>query len=272
MTTIQPAEQVNPFCTPKAYMLAETVLVPEGFQAALQALQVPDWNTDAATGAEKLMEFAGKSCYLSFDTKLNANLTKTGTRNNLQYLQEGIIATKHGSVLEHSSVTFFLHNVSRIVTHEKVRHRAGTAFSQTSGRYVRGQALFYYPQILEQFGPAVKKVFEKAISQMHENVRELELLTGIAESKDFTLKKKLTSAFRRLMGNGQANHLVVTANHRAWRHIIETRTSRHAEEEIRIVIADAAQQLHARYPAIYADMVGVIVEDCYEFTFDNQKV
>ena len=85
---------------------------------------------------------------------------------------------------------------------------------------------------------------------------------------DFGLKKRLTSAFRRILGNGQANHLVMTGNHRAWRHIIEMRTSVHAEEEIRVIIGDVAQQLKAKFPTIYADM------ECSdgEWTFAHSKV
>jgi len=257
---------------PRCTLIAETTVIHDGLSAALNMLGVQDWQTDAATDAERLMEFAGKSCYLSLSPELNKNLTKVGTRNNQEYLQEGIIKPAHGSVLEHASVTAFFHNISRIVTHEQVRHRAGTAFSQTSGRYVRGEILMYYPRILETYGEKAKNVFRRAISQMEENVRELEQITGINGMKDFGLKKKLTSAFRRLIGNGQANHLVFTANHRAWRHIIEIRTSRHAEEEIRLVVGQAAEQLAARYPAIYADMTAEMVDGFHEYTFKHRKV
>src|SRR3712207_7300673 len=40
----------------------------------------------------------------------------------------------HGSVLEHASFNFLLYGISRSVTHELVRHRAGAAFSQISDR------------------------------------------------------------------------------------------------------------------------------------------
>ena len=86
---------------------------------------------------------------------------------------------------------------------------------------------------------------------------------------DFGLKKRLTSAFRRLIGNGQANHLVMTANHRAWRHIIEMRTSVHAEEEIRVIMSDVAQQLKDKFPTIYADMT---LNGVGEWVFAHSKV
>lgn len=254
--------------TPKAFMIAETVVDQQQMNAALNHLGIDGWTTEAETDADLLTEFAGKSCYMSFDKSHNLNLTKVGGRSNSSYIQDGIIGNKHGSVLEHSSVTFFLTNVSRVVTHELVRHRAGTAFSQTSGRYVRTDEIdMYVPQELQVFPEAVA-AFHRANAAVEEELRNMVEVTGIEDMKDFGLKKRLTSAFRRVIGNGQANHLVMTGNHRAWRHIIEVRTSAHAEEEIRVVIGDIAAQLKAKFPVIYDDMT------CSdgEWTFAHSKV
>lgn len=260
------------FVTPKAFLIAETMVHHEAMSDALKHLEVETWTTDAPNDAQKLMEFAGKSCYLSFDSTLNENLTRTGTRSNGVYLQDGIIGHGHGSVLEHATVTFFISNVSRVVTHEIIRHRAGTAFSQTSGRYVRTDELeFYMPLILKDY-PGAQDVFIEAGLQMEANVRKLVEITGIKDTKFFDLKKKLTSAFRRIIGNGQTNHIVLTANHRAWRHMIEMRTSRHAEEEVRLVMGDIFFQLRAKFPDIYSDASVVEVDGLHEVTFSSHKV
>ena len=256
---------------PKSFLIAETQTSLKGMRSALESLGVFGWETDAETPADLLTEFAGKSCYMSFDTALNQNLTKTGTRNNHDYIQQGIIANRHTSVLEHSTVTFFITNVSRVVTHEIVRHRAGTAFSQTSGRYVRTDEIDMYMPADIACNPAAAEVWRRAVGQMEENARELAEVTRISD-KPFSLKKKLTSAFRRIIGNGQANHIVVTANHRAWRHMIEMRTDPHAEEEIRVVFADISRQLRERFKTIYADAI-VTEEDGIEVTkFKHSKV
>lgn len=254
---------------PRAFLIAETKVDYAAMNHALLSLGVDGWASDGGTDADVLTEFAGKSCYMSFDKQLNLNLSKVGGRPNSAYIQDGIIGNKHGSVLEHSSVTFFLTNVSRVVTHELVRHRAGTAFSQTSGRYVRSDAIdMYLPDELAVYPEAVA-VFQRANEQMEENIAELVEITGIEDMTDFGLKKRLTSAFRRLIGNGQANHLVMTANHRAWRHIIEMRTSVHAEEEIRVIMSDVAQQLKDKFPTIYGDMS---LNNVGEWVFAHSKV
>ena len=254
---------------PRAFLIAETKVDYAAMDHALLHLGVDGWASDGGTDADVLTEFAGKSCYMSFDKNLNLNLSKVGGRPNSAYIQDGIIGNKHGSVLEHSTVTFFLTNVSRVVTHELVRHRAGTAFSQTSGRYVRSDSVdVYLPDELCVYPEAVA-VFQRAVREMEENIAELVEITGIEDMTDFGLKKRLTSAFRRLIGNGQANHLVMTANHRAWRHIIEVRTSVHAEEEIRVIVSDVAQQLKDKFPTIYGDMDKNGVD---EWVFANSKV
>lgn len=254
---------------PRAFLIAETKVDYAAMDHALLSLGVDGWTSDGGTDADVLTEFAGKSCYMSFDKNLNLNLSKVGGRPNSAYIQDGIIGNKHGSVLEHSTVTFFLTNVSRVVTHELVRHRAGTAFSQTSGRYVRSNDVdMFLPKEIAAFPDAVP-VFQRAVREMEENIAELVEITGIEDMTDFGMKKRLTSAFRRLIGNGQANHLVMTANHRAWRHIIEMRTSVHAEEEIRVTMSDVAQQLKDKFPTIYGDMS---LNNVGEWVFAHSKV
>lgn len=259
------------FIKPEVILLAETKMIPEGREVFLKAMGVPEWKTDAASDAEELMEIAGKTCYLSFSLDLNKNLTKVGTRGNFDYLQKGIVATKHGSVLEHAKITFAFLNVSRVFTHELVRHRHGS-YSQVSGRYVRTDSVdMYYPEVLRGI-PGMSELFKKAIATMEDAAAFAAKLAGLDEMKDFTMKKKITSAIRRLIGNGQANHIIATYNHRDLRHIIQQRTSRHAEEEIRYVFGEVFELLKGRYPAVYADTIVEVVDGMKEVTFESEKI
>src|SRR5207237_2000945 len=74
-----------------------------------------------STDGERLAEFAGRVCYMS-----QHNPAKRTTRDYL----ENIKKQGHGSVLEHANYTLFVEGVSRSLTHELVRHRAGFAYSQ----------------------------------------------------------------------------------------------------------------------------------------------
>src|SRR5450631_4292163 len=97
------------------------------------------WQGDSTDG-ERLAEFAGRLCYMS-----QHNPAKRETR---EYL-ENIKKQGHGSVLEHANYSILLEGVSRSLTHELVRHRAGFAYSQLSQRYVdESHAAFVIPPAL----------------------------------------------------------------------------------------------------------------------------
>lgn len=258
---------------PSVFLVGETRIIPEGFNAFLAAIGVPHWVTDAKSESEVIVEAAGKLCYMSFDTSLNKNLTRTGTRNNEQYIQQGLLKTKHGSVLEHTTVNVIFKDVSRVLTHELIRHRPGAAYSQVSGRYVRGEEQdFYIPQCIEQ-EPRLKEVFIEAVKHSEAAIDELCRISGIDSMTDFTMKKELTSAFRRIAGNGAASHIMATYNHRALRHLLAVRTAPGAEEEIRYAFGtELFPQLKARYPAIYADASTYDHEGIPVVLFEHDKV
>src|SRR5688500_20413118 len=95
------------------------------------------WLGEGSDG-ERLAEFAGRLCYMS-----QRNPASRTTRDYL----ENIKKQGHGSVLEHASYSLLLEGVSRSLTHELVRHRAGFAYSQLSQRYVDASvAAFVVPQ------------------------------------------------------------------------------------------------------------------------------
>src|SRR6185312_17057133 len=94
------------------------------------------WIGDSTDG-ERLAEFAGRLCYMS--------QKNPASRSTREYL-ENIKKQGHGSVLEHANYSLLVEGVSRSLTHELVRHRAGMAFSQLSQRYVdEGDANFVIP-------------------------------------------------------------------------------------------------------------------------------
>lgn len=239
------------FVQPNVFLIAETA-VNMGLYDFLTHIGAPDWKTNASSPAELLTEVAGKTCYLSFSTDLNKNLTRVRENRNRDYIQEGLIATGHGSVLEHSSVTFAITDVSRIFTHELVRHRAGTAFSQESGRYVRRDELeAYQPSCLE---PDELKMLQKSLESIEILYKALESKVFERVGDDFATKKKVTSAIRRALPNGQNNTIIFTANHRALRHIVQLRTHEAAEEEIQVVFKKILTILKEKYPNIYEDI------------------
>jgi thymidylate synthase (FAD) len=206
---------------------------------------------------QNLAEFAGRLCYRSWEPGLNPNVTRVRTDQS-KYL-ENILASAHGSVLEHVSFSFVLHNVSRVLTHELVRHRPGTAISQESLRYVRLADLpFWFPEWARQDGELMKRA-TAVLEQLEEFQLWMADHFGLdEEGLPFHDKKVKTSFMRRFAPEGVGTGLVWTANIRTLRHTIEARTDPGAEEEIRLVFGKIGELMRAEAPALFGDYV---VED-----------
>jgi thymidylate synthase (FAD) len=198
---------------------------------------------------ELLVEFGGRACYRSWKPGLNPNVTKIRT-DQREYFAN-ILRSGHGSVLEHANYSFALHDVSRTFTHELVRHRAGSAFSQESLRYVRLSDIgFRVPPALEPLRERVLAIVE----QLEEFQRSAAGELGIDETGvPFHIKKEVTSALRRLAPIGLSTDIVWTANARTLRHVIEMRTAPGAEEELRLVFDRIARIMQAEAPLLFQD-------------------
>jgi thymidylate synthase (FAD) len=257
---------------PKVIHLGGTSLDGDGLKEYLEALGAPHWETDAPTGAEALIEAGGRVCYRSFAVGLNANVTRIREGNG-PYLAN-VIKQGHGALLEHASDTYIFFDVSRVVTHQTVRHRAGTAYSQESGHYVRVEGIkMRFPHVFigHPKEAEIQEIFEDAIARDEAAQTRLAAILDI-DNQDFETKKKYTTAMRRLVPDGIATALVMSGNHRTWRWLIELRTERHNDEEIRQVFADVYRQQSERYPNLYADAKVELVDHELEITFGSAKV
>ena len=250
---------------PKPYLVGESALDDIEIQRFLKEAYGPigqQWFVNncmeevdelVASDSEILAEVMGRLCYRSFAAGLNKNVTKIREGND-EYIGN-LLKQKHGSVLEHGSTNWIIHNVSRVFTHELVRHRAGVAVSQESMRYVRlddfGLWLPEDPAITEEIRLMCEKKFiedEKFCTALGHALRI------DAAGNDFAYKKKWTSFIRRFAPHGLATTIGFTINFRAMRHVIEMRTSEGAEVEIRLVFDMIARICKEKYPAIMQDM------------------
>src|SRR5690606_28015896 len=126
----------------------------------------PHWKTDAPSDSERLCEVMGRLCYRSFEPGLNPNVTRV-REGNETYLAN-ILNVGHGSVIEHANLNFIFADVSRVFTHELVRHRAGTAMSQESLRFVRLDKLSAYVPTHIRENEEGMAVFSQAIEQLEQ--------------------------------------------------------------------------------------------------------
>jgi thymidylate synthase (FAD) len=225
------------------------------------------WQTDTEVAAEHLTEVAGRVCYMSF--------AKPRPGGNKTYL-EHILEVGHGSVLEHAVWNFIITGVSRSLTHELIRHRAGWGYSQLSQRYVDESIAEYVEPDCIAADVELHQLWLEAIAQSHQAYKQL--VEGLQEKfvnePDKTLRRKLArQAARSILPNATETKVFVTANARALRHFIELRGSRHAEVEIRKLAVKMLQILQQEAPHIFGDYELVPLNDgTFEAVTTHRKV
>lgn len=250
--------------------------------------EVPDWRTDA-TGPQKLVELGGRLCYLSF--------AKPRPGGNAEYIKH-IKEVGHGSVLEHAVYTVIATGISRSLSHEWVRHRAGMSPSQLSQRYVseeRGE--FVIPRELQGDGDT-EAVWQRSVTSSWQDYRilvskvESKLRhrnefkckkcngegmkwiagtndqacgecngTGINPERKTDLRKAARGAARSVLPNATETKIQMTGNARAWRHFFELRGSPMADAEIRELAVKIWLKLSHHSPNIFGDYTVVDRED-----------
>ena len=138
------------------------------------------------TDAEILCSMFAKLCYKSLSLGQNANISR------IRDIEDNLVNcfdVGHGSVFEHVNFNFIVADCSRVFTNELVRHRAGTAFSQNSGRYIR------LDEIDIVFDPILNSIRDmcEQKQQYDENwYRKAVEAIGLPGMKDFARKKKVT--------------------------------------------------------------------------------
>jgi thymidylate synthase (FAD) len=234
---------------PKVYVMARQSIVSEELHRFLSDEGLV-FTTDTETAAEVLTEIAGRTCYMSFGK---------GRKSNQEYL-ENILSSKHGSVLEHAVWCLLITGVSRALTHELVRHRAGFGYSQLSQRYVDESEARYVVPPLFQESPELRAQWEQTIECLRKAYVELaEAAAQHVQQKYPDLaprdrRKWARQAARSILPNACETKIFVTGNSRAWRHFLELRGSVHADTEIRLLAVEVCRVLKRESPNIFRDI------------------
>jgi thymidylate synthase (FAD) len=260
----------------RVYVLGRSLLDQSEFERFLRDYGL-SWSSDSDIPAEILCETAGRVCYMSF-----VRPRPGGNRAYLEHIKE----SGHGSVLEHAVWNLLITGISRSLTHELVRHRAGFSYSQLSQRYVdESNAEYVEPDIIAS-DPELHTVWSNAIQYAREAyVRLIQLLESKLKDESFasqwlppdstvTDRRKLArQAARSVLPNATETKIFVTANARALRHFIELRGSRHAEPEIRKLANVLLDVLQRESPNLFGDYQRIPLPDgTYEIVTQYRKV
>jgi len=183
------------------------------------------------------VEAAGRTCYKSEDRMSPDSAPGFVTR---------IIKSGHLSVIEHASVTVrFV--CDRGISHELVRHRLAS-FSQESTRYANyardkfGREItvirpFFWPEGSEGY-----RIWEEAMAAAERAY--LALIDAGAKAEEA----------RSVLPNSLKTEVVMTANLREWRHVLDLRCSARSHPQMRELMLPLLQELSARLPVAFADL------------------
>ncbi|HOW82397.1 MAG TPA: FAD-dependent thymidylate synthase [Spirochaetota bacterium] len=194
----------------------------------------PDVTLLAATPrAEKLIEEAGRTCYLSLD-----RITDDSEKN---FIRKSI-KNGHLSILEHASASFRIRGASRSFTHQLVRHRIAS-YSQQSQRYVDETGFNYIiPPDIEK-DPASSAIFRECMKQAEKAYNDLRKAGMKKEDARFVLPNALES------------EIVFSANFRELRTVFSLRLDRAAQWEIRRVCMKMLKIMQKEAPSVFGDFI-----------------
>lgn len=188
----------------------------------------------------KKLELAGRTCYKSED-----RITDESAKKFLA----NIIKSGHESVLEHQSITI-KGVTNRAVSHQLVRHRAGTSYSQESQRFCSyskdkfdNEVTFVKPLKL-LWGTKLYRVWEKLAEQSEKAY--LQLLEMGVNPEDA----------REVLINSTKTEIVITMNVRAWRHFLKIRTDKAADPSIRLFANLILREFKKSIPVLFDDIGG----------------
>jgi thymidylate synthase (FAD) len=252
---------------PKVYLVGRQVVDEEALAAFLSDHDVSHWSTDSEVAGEKLIETAGRVCYMSFQRPRPG-----GNRAYIGHLLE----VGHGSVLEHAVFNLLITGVSRSLTHELVRHRAGFGFSQLSQRFVdESQCSFVEPEVIAD-DPELHRLWLDAVQASQVAYRALadRLTAKLQAIPDRTARrKKAREAARSVLPNATETEIFVTANARALRHFIEMRGDAAADVEIRRLAIAVFKLLEKEAPNLFGDYTLIdLPEGGQAVTTEHRKV
>ncbi|MBQ9364432.1 MAG: FAD-dependent thymidylate synthase [Schwartzia sp.] len=166
---------------------------------------------------ERVVAMAARLCYSSSGA---AELNEKMTDEKVEAFVQKLVEMGHESPVEHVSFTFAVEGISRVLTHQLVRHRIAS-YSQQSQRYVAAHDFEYVvPPTIEAI-PEAKEKFDALMKEVRGAYDELTRLGVPKEDARYVL------------ANATETKIVVTMNVRSLRHFFNLRCCNRAQWEIR---------------------------------------
>lgn len=184
---------------------------------------------------DRIVAASARLCYSSASAQeLKEHMPEQKIRGFLDHLR----ASGHLSPFEHASFTFGVDGVSRVCSHQLVRHRVAS-FSQQSQRYVAMEtpSVVIPPSVMKK--PEAESLFRSFVESAHQAYDTL-IAQGIPQEDA-----------RYLLPHGWETRLVVTMNARELHHFFNVRLCRRAQWEIQELARLMLREARSVAPSIF---------------------
>ena len=241
--------------SPKVYLVTRPNVDWNQVAAFLEDEEVPPIPDSIRAGKDEstaIVEISARLCYMSFGRG----------RKDITDFIDNLLSKGDGSVFEHVNYGFVFTGVSRALTHELVRHRAGFAYSQRSQRFVDESSGRYVlpPALYEERGATQKarEILTEALATATSKYEDLVIALEETLTEDIfpdwrDRRKAIRQAARAVLPNATETKIFVTANVRAWRHFIQMRGASYADWEIRKIALMVLKILEKEAPLLFGD-------------------
>ena len=186
---------------------------------------------------ERTVAMAARLCYSPAGAE---ELSEKMTDEQVTKLVEKIISMGHASTMEHVTFTFAIEGISRVLTHQLVRHRIAS-YSQQSQRYVSEHDFEYIlpPSIAEN--DEAKAKFENLMHTIRQTYDELVAMDVPKEDARYVL------------ANATETKIIATFNARSLMNFFKLRCCTRAQWEIRKLANLMLKEVSKVAPNIFDD-------------------
>lgn len=214
---------------------------------------------------QRVIFAAAKQCYSKKDAAvIYQTAQKESPEAVAKFIQE-LMARGHLSTVEHVTFTFAISGVSRVCTHQLVRHRVAS-FSQQSQRYVDMETFeCVIPPLIEK-DKELRKKFDEIVAHVRKTYEEMK---AIVVSKKNLDKEAVNQDLRFILPQAVMTKIVVTMNCRELLHFFSERLCTRAQWEIRAVADHMLKLCKEALPEVFAKAGAKCVH--YSFCPEGEK-
>jgi len=184
---------------------------------------------------ERVVAMAARLCYSAIGAE---ELSERLSEEKVREMVEKMVASGHASTIEHVSFTFGIEGVSRVLTHQLVRHRIAS-YDQQSQRYVAEHDFEYItPHTIEE-KPEARAKYDALLEQIRKAYDDL-VEMGIPKEDA-----------RYVLANATETKILVTMNARSLLHFFQLRCCNRAQWEIREMAYKMLEEVQKVAPTLF---------------------